>query len=246
MAKKETEYVIKEDCEKLENDFKIYKDKINENFDQNLDKLADHEKKITSLEKKIEKIFNFEKRIKELDHRFIEEINSIENKIKKFLKIQNEIKEQNKYLSEKVISIENNIRNLENAIKMEIDEANNKIKNQEDITNDRINKTNEESKKNKNQFTSKIDELRSQQDVLKISYTINEKKLLEKVKNIIKEDIKNILKDKEKEVLMDLWIKELKKIINDFNKLKKLKPKEFNIQIDEISNTIDVFKQKLE
>ena len=44
---------------------------------------------------------------------------------------------------------------------------------------------------------------------------------------------------------MKIWISEFKAIINDFEKLKKLKPKEFSIRLNEISDTIEVFKQKL-
>ena len=44
---------------------------------------------------------------------------------------------------------------------------------------------------------------------------------------------------------MNIWIKELKDIIADFEKLKKMNPKEFTMKIEEISDTIELFKQKI-
>jgi len=44
---------------------------------------------------------------------------------------------------------------------------------------------------------------------------------------------------------MNIWIEELKEIINDFDKLKELNPKELKIQIDEISQVIASFKKRL-
>ncbi|MHA1349294.1 MAG: hypothetical protein ACTSPZ_00490 [Promethearchaeota archaeon] len=49
----------------------------------------------------------------------------------------------------------------------------------------------------------------------------------------------------ENEILMKIWISEFKEIIRDFEKLKKLKPKEFSVRLNEISETIDIFKQKI-
>jgi hypothetical protein len=44
---------------------------------------------------------------------------------------------------------------------------------------------------------------------------------------------------------MNLWIDELKGIINDFDKLKELNPKDLKIQINEITQLISSFKEKL-
>ncbi len=43
---------------------------------------------------------------------------------------------------------------------------------------------------------------------------------------------------------MNLWIDEMKEIIDDIDKLKAMHPKELKLHINEISNTIDSFKQK--
>ena len=90
-----------------------------------------------------------------------------------------------------------------------------------------------------------IENLKSQQDILKISYTINEKKFMDKVNSSIRTIINKQVEGKENEILMKIWISEFKEIIRDFEKLKKLKPKEFSVRLNEISDTIDIFKQKI-
>ena len=62
---------------------------------------------------------------------------------------------------------------------------------------------------------------------------------------MIEAEMSEAVKNTEKEVLMKIWIKELKEIITDFEKLKKAKPKEFTIQLNEIADTISLFKEKL-
>ena len=51
--------------------------------------------------------------------------------------------------------------------------------------------------------------------------------------------------NKEEEILMNMWIDELKEIINDFDKLKEMNPKDLKIQIGEIAKVIALFKEKL-
>ncbi len=119
------------------------------------------------------------------------------------------------------------------------------IRTQEEIIMDMINKFNEELLQHKSSMKEDIENLKSQQDVLKISYTINEKKFMDKVNSSISTIIRKQVEGKENEILMKIWISEFKEIIRDFEKLKKLKPKEFSVRLNEISDTIDVFKQKI-
>jgi len=246
IAKKDIEFISKDEFIKSEKVIENIQDKIKEQFNIFSDQIDNLKKNNINLEKKIDKIQNIDNNLKEVDHKYSELGKLLEKNNHNIDMIKNEIKEQNKSFTEKITSINNKISLLENIIKTDKEQTEIKFNNQEDIILDKINVYYDEFSKNKSKCASDIDEIKSQQDVLKISYTINEKKLLEKVKDIILDEIKNLLKDKEKEVLMDLWIKELKKIINDFNKLKKLQPKEFILQIDEISSTIDIFKGKLE
>lgn len=109
-----------------------------------------------------------------------------------------------------------------------------------------IHKFNEQFTMDKNRIKLELEEIKSQQDVLKISYTINEKQLLEKIQSMIYTEIRMVCQDKEKEILMNIWIDKLNEIVTDFEKLKKVNPKEFNLQINEISKTIELFKLKLQ
>ena len=119
------------------------------------------------------------------------------------------------------------------------------IRTQEEIIMDMINKFNEELLQHKSSMKEDIEILKTQQDVLKISYTINEKKFMDKVNSSISRIINKQVEGKENEILMKIWISEFKEIIRDFEKLKKLKPKEFSVWLNEISDTIDIFKQKI-
>lgn len=119
------------------------------------------------------------------------------------------------------------------------------IKTQEEIIIDMINKFNEELLQHKSSMKEDIEILKTQQDVLKISYTINEKKFMDKINSSIRTIINKQVEGKENEILMKIWISEFKEIISDFEKLKKLKPKEFSVLLNEISDTIDIFKQKI-
>jgi len=145
-----------------------------------------------------------------------------------------------------VDSVNDRITAIDDKLERTNEQIETQIKTQEEIIMDMINKFNEEFLKYRNSLATKIDEIKSQQDILKISYSINEKKLLEKVKDLLRDEMKVCVRDNEKEILMDIWIKELKSIINDVEKLRKLEPKEFELQLNEISNTIELFKQKLE
>ncbi|MFO7797410.1 MAG: hypothetical protein ACQERB_07275 [Promethearchaeati archaeon] len=145
-----------------------------------------------------------------------------------------------------VDSIHKRIGALDEKLERTNEQIETQIKTQDEIIMDMIKKFNEEFLKNKNSLITQIDEIKSQQDILKISYSINEKKLLEKVQDLLREEMKMCVRDNEKEILMDIWIRELKQIINDVEKLRKLEPKEFALQLNEISNTISLFKQKLE
>jgi len=157
----------------------------------------------------------------------------------KIEKLDKKIEISNKKLGTQIDQVDKKIDRTNEQIE-------DQIKTQEEIIMDMIHKFNEEFLKNKNALMAKIDDIKSQQDVLKISYSVNEKKLLEKVKGLIHNEMKQLVRDNEKEVLMDIWINELKSIVNDVEKMKKLDPKEFEVQINEIANTIELFKQKLE
>jgi len=142
------------------------------------------------------------------------------------------------FIKEEIKSIKNDILSSQERIEQT-------IKTQEEIIMDMINRFNDELLKHKSTMNEDMEKLKTQQDVLRISYTINEKKLMDKINSSIREVINRRIEGKEIEILMKIWINEFKEIINNFEKLKKLKPKEFSVRLNEISDTIEVFKQKI-
>ncbi len=120
------------------------------------------------------------------------------------------------------------------------------IKTQEEIIMDMINRFNEELLNHKNTVLEDIQKLKTQQDVLKISNTVNDKKLIAKMEDIVLTAINHKLEGKENEILMKIWLTDLKEIILNFEKLKTLKPKEFSIRLNEISEILEIYKQKLQ
>jgi hypothetical protein len=188
-----------------------------------------------------------------LDKKLSKQVSNNENQIKalenNFKNLKTELDNSHKTLKTELDSINKKLTEemgaLKKAIELNQKQIQDQIKNQEEIITSMIKKFDEKFLRDKSKLSADIEELKNQQDVLKISFTFNEKQLLQKMQATINEDIKKAVKGKEKEVLMKFWIQDLKEIINDFNKLKKLHPKEFTLQLNEIANTIEVFKQKL-
>jgi len=116
---------------------------------------------------------------------------------------------------------------------------------QEEITREMMQKFDEDYEKDKQKINADIEQLKQEQDVLKISYTVNDKQLIEKIEAMIFSEVRNACGDKENEILMKIWIDELKDILSDFEKFKKMHAKNFTLKLEEISHTIDAFKQKL-
>jgi len=159
---------------------------------------------------------------------------SIQNLIEQVSNLEGEIK----FVKQEIINIKGDILSSQERIEQT-------IRTQEEIIIDMINKFNEELLQHKSSMKEDIEYLKSQQDILKISYTINEKKFMDKVNSSISTIINKQVEGKENEILMKIWISEFKEIIRDFEKLKKLKPKEFSVRLNEISDTIEIFKQKI-
>ncbi|MFX1452586.1 MAG: hypothetical protein ACFFCM_17240, partial [Promethearchaeota archaeon] len=114
----------------------------------------------------------------------------------------------------------------------------------EEIIRDLISKINEEHADFENKLKPILESLKSEQDLVKISLDVLKKQIKESAKEWINDEIKIACKAKEREILMNLWIDEMKEIIEDIDKLKEMHPKELKLHINEISNTIDSFKRK--
>ena len=156
--------------------------------------------------------------------------------------MQNDLTQRNNDLENRLIQEVKDIKKMISNTEEKIEET---IKVQEDIIMGMMQKFNEEYYKHKTIVLKELEALKNEQDILKISYTINENKLLEQIKSVVQTEFNNKIKGQEAELLMKLWIDDLKEIISNFENLKKANPKEFSVQLREISDTINVFKQKI-
>lgn len=222
---------------KLKDQLKDQKDDFEEAIDKQENKFNDALKEIAKkIEKQIEsqkvQIQQLEKKI-ETTHKQIK--NELENSIGKV-----EIE-----FSEKLKSEQEYIKKLEQNVEKTIKRMIRNIENQKSTTDDRIQSLKDNISQENHELMVKIGDLKEELDTLKISYTINEKTLLEKVKDVIRVEVKNAVVGYEKEALMNVWIEELKEIINDFDKLKQQNPEEFDLHIKEIVSTIEFFRKRL-
>ena len=148
-------------------------------------------------------------------------------------------------LKEKANKLESEVITINKESYYNREQIEEKIRIQEEIIMDMIKKFNDEYFKHKSKVSEDIETIKTQQDILKISYAVNENKLIAKIKSLISTELKNRIQGQESEILMKIWIDEFKEIANNFEKLKKLKPKEFNLRLNEILNTIEQFKEKI-
>ena len=156
---------------------------------------------------------------------------------------QEEFRLELKQLNQKINKIKEEVTKNQNQMLQRIEET---IKTQEEIIMDMIKKFNEEFYQHKTNVLAELEHLKNQQDVLKISYTVNENKLLDKIEKIVIKNVQKKIDGRENEILMKIWIDEFKDILTSFEKLKKMKPDDFKIRLKEISETIDLFKSRID
>jgi len=217
------------------------KDKLEEISPKDFQNLIEQTKKLND---SINSLKNVPKRVKNLEERFDKAQDKIDSVKKNSETIQN--------LTDQIIKLETSLKSaneLITAIKKDIsfnqERIEQTIKTQEEIIMDMINKFNEQLLVHKSQIQKDVETIKTQQDVLKISYTVNEKKLMDKINISITKSLRKLIQGKESELLMKIWVDEFKEIIENFENLKKLKPKEFSIRLTEIADIIEIFKQKI-
>jgi hypothetical protein len=194
----------------------------------------------SKIENKIEEKFN------SLDQKFTNQISELVQMVDERIgELDQTIKTITTNLEDKIKSVGKEIQDLQKKLNISQDTIQTQIDAKDEVLTDMIKKFDEQFTKDKRHINEELETLKGQQDVLKISYTVNEKQLLEKIEAMISSEVRNTCSDKEREILMNIWIKELKGIITDFEKLKKMHPQEFNLKMNEIANTIEVFKQKV-
>ncbi|MHA1689939.1 MAG: hypothetical protein ACTSYC_08625 [Promethearchaeota archaeon] len=204
---------------------------------------------VKDFEKIIEKVENLNKNFLERKITIDDQLEHIQNElaeIKELFALNKKLVEKDKGYEERFNNMRAEINEIKTQLVRNHQDIEDHIKTQEEIIVSLINKFNDQSLTKFNQITAELEELKDQQDVLRISYTINEKKLMEKIKETVSEEIHKAVHEKEKEILMNLWIRELREILSNFDKLKQVQPKEFLIQINQIADTIEAFKKKLE
>jgi len=217
------------------------KDILEEISPKDFQNLIEQTKKLNNA---IDSLKNVPKKVKNLEERFDKVQDKIDSVKKNSETIQKLTGQMNK-LETSIKSAKEEISAIRKDISFNQERMEQTIKTQEEIIMDMINKFNDQLLIHKTQMKEDIETLKTQQDVLKISYTINEKKLMDKINISITKAIRKLIQGKESELLLKVWIDEFKGIIENFEDLKKLKPKEFSIRLTEITNTIEIFKQKI-
>ena len=159
------------------------------------------------------------------------------------LNAQNNFKELIKQIEIKIKNLKEEVGRNQKEMLQRIEET---IKTQEEIIMDMIKKFNDEFYQHKTNVLEDLEHIKNQQDVLKISYTVNEKKLLDKIEKIVIKKVHEKIDGRENEILMKIWLDEFKDIIANFENLKRIDPKEFKIRLKEITDTIEMFKSKIQ
>ncbi len=217
------------------------KDKLKEISPKDFQNLIEQTKKLNNT---INSLKSMPKRVKTLEERFDKVQDKIDSVKKNSETIQN-LTDQITKLETSIESAKEDISAIKKDISLNQERMEQTIKTQEEIIMDMINKFNDQLLIHKSQMKEDVETLKTQQDVLKISYTVNEKKLMDKINTSITKSLRKLIQGKESELLMKIWIEEFREIIENFENLKKLKPKEFSIRLTEISDTIEIFKQKI-
>ena len=147
-------------------------------------------------------------------------------------------------IEEKINSTLERITELRKDFSNEMNRNKEEFETKELVLRDIEKKHNEDNEKFRDQLKPVIEELKSQQDLVKITLDVLKKQIYDSAKEWITNEIKIAVKNKEREILMNIWINEMKEIISDVDKMKKMSPKDIKLQLDEISTTIESFKQK--
>jgi DNA repair exonuclease SbcCD ATPase subunit len=238
---KENRNEIEDVIDEQEDKFKELLEKQEEQFEQSFDNQEQQfQTSINTLEDEFSQKFESQQvRIQQLE----QEVE--ENRQQLLSKLSTSLEQLNDQFKEKIQEEEEYIGRLEENVELSMKKIVRNIENQKANTDERITALREDIAQENHELMGKIESLKEELDTLKISYTINEKNLLEKVKDVIKIEVKNAVKGYEKEALMNVWIDELKEIINDFEKLKQQNPEEFELNVKKIASTIEFFRKKL-
>lgn len=142
-------------------------------------------------------------------------------------------------------NLDTHMATLQKTLSKEVATMQEKIKTQEEVFNGKFKEFTEQFLIDKNNIALEIQELTGQYDTMKVSITVSEKQLVERLRILVGDEIKSAVMGKEHELLVKYWIDELKGIMSKFDNLKKAHPKEFNLQLSEIADIIEIFRQRI-
>ena len=214
-------------------------------FDDNMKQI---QTSISNLEKTIKKeVSDIQQRIKadvsNLDKKLKTDVSNLDKKLKTDVSnLDNTLKTNISSVQERITK---DVSSIQDWIKRDVANIQERIKTQEDVYSSKLKEFSEQYLIDKNNLTLEIQEIRGEHDTMKVSLTVSDKQLGERIKALVTNEIKNAAKGKEYELLMKYWIEELKDIVENFDKLKRMHPKEFSLQLNEIAETVEIFKQKI-
>lgn len=232
--------LIKEEIQKIEQQSKTEFDKLEEKINA---KLANVNQKLKETSTDFNQTINnkYDDLEKKLVDGFKKFGQAVDGRFKTF---EQKINENITHIDEKISSIIERMAQLREDFSNQMTQIKEEFETKEIVLRDIEKKHNEDNEKFRNQLKPVLEELRSQQDLVKITLDVLKKQIYESAKEWISNEIKTAVKNKEREILMNIWIDEMKEIINNVDKMKKMPPKEIKLQLNEISSTIDSFKQK--
>lgn len=242
---------LKEQDDRLKNhiseNFKKIENKINEQIksaNQKFGDITSHfdtklEEKYNTLDKKLEERYNT------LDKKVIDSFKKFGQAVDgRFKSFEQKFNERFTYIEAKINELLERMKGMGEDLSNKIQKIKEEFDIKDNVSRDIEKKHNEENTQFRNQLKPVIENLRSKQDLTKITMDVLKKQIYEKAKEWISNEMKTAVKNKEREILMNVWIDEIKEITSNVDKLKKMNPKEIKLQLNEISSTIESFKQK--
>ena len=232
--------------EKTDNLDKKIKDQVNE-LHQKLDERIT---KLMNLLRTDERIPKLDTNLKELDKRVDQKIEDLilifDQKLEEQVDTLNQKLDKNfANFEDSITKIEESIEAMNKNISLNFDNFETEIKTQAEINVSIRDELNAKMNKTISRIDTELEEIKSQQDIAKISKGSLEKQMIEKAQSMISTEVRMACKHKEEEILMNVWLDELKDIIKNVDKLKAKDPKDIKLQINEIAKTIEVFREKL-
>jgi len=232
--------LINESIQKIEKQSNTEFEKLNKKLDAQITK---SNQKFNDITTKFDQDLN--SKYESLDKKVVDGFKKFGQAVDgRFKTFEQKINDNISRLEEKINSVLERIGELRNDFSNEMKRNKEEFDTKELVLRDIEKKHNEENEKFRNQLKPVLEGLKSQQDLVKITMDVLKKQIYDSAKEWITNELRDAVKNKEREILMNIWIKEMKEIISDVDKMKKMPPKEIKLQLNEISSTIESFKHK--